>query len=120
MRMAYFASILSLSPSFIVEGKRKAGSFHLNEQESSARTSNPRNVAEILRNVDILSQDFCIGSVSLVFPISQMQQDVGGNLLREQVESLTSNLGQTARQAILNKTANEFIGQLKKSDLKNS
>ena len=71
-------------------------------------------------DVDILSQDFCIGSVSLVFPISQMQQDVGGNLLREQVESLTSSLGQTARQAILNKTANEFIGQLKKSDQKNS
>ena len=69
-------------------------------------------------DVDILSQDFCIGSVSLVFPISQMQQDVGGNLLREQVESLTSSLGQTACQAIL--TANEFIGQLKKSDLKNS
>ena len=70
-------------------------------------------------DVDILSQDFCIGSVSLVFPISQMQQDVGGNLLREQVESLTSILGQTARQAILNST-DGFIEQLKKSYLKNS
>ena len=68
-------------------------------------------------DVDILSQDFRIGSVSLVFPISQMQQDVGGNLLREQVESLTSILGQTARQAILN-SMDGFIEQLKKSDLK--
>ena len=68
-------------------------------------------------DVDILSQDFRIGSVSLVFPISQMQQDVGGNLLREQVESLTSILGQTARQAILN-SMDGFVEQLKKSDLK--
>ena len=52
-------------------------------------------------DVDILSQDFCIGSVSLVFPISQMQQDVGGNLLREQVESLTSILGQNSPPSYL-------------------